>query len=294
MSIDHKNQTRLASHPSTWLQVSVWQCDQQSLFFPNGLFLSPCVCINIVQFNPRMDVTQAMITLADLPLDIWTMMAHFLTPADWRALIQVRHRALRHKLKRLQLDIRLDNYALQDMKTMSWFHHARSWRAYHLPMSLASMRHLRVIDIRVNAPRWNFEQLHGIPYHCRQLQQLTIRSCPITIPDAWYAALPPSLTHLSIAQIRIPDECPSKLPDTITSLKLNVLWLIHEPVLPKRLKRLRMNVVLTCPLVYRQLQQTYEDVVIRTAWRDLVSEPSRDDMMDMHRDPQPYDIDLCE
>ena len=292
MSIDHKNPTLIASHSSTRLQVCVWQCDHPSLFLPNDLFLSPCVCINIVQFNPCMDVTQAMITLADLPLDIWTMMAHFLTPADWRALIQVHHRALRHTLKRLQLDICLDDYALQDMKTMSWFDHALSWRAYHLPMSLASMRHLRVIDIRVNAPGWNFEQLHGIPYHCRQLQQLTIRSCPITLPDAWYAALPPSLTHLNIAQIRIPDECPSKLPDTITSLELNVLWLIHEPVLPKRLKRLRMDALLTCPRVYRHLKQSYDDVVIRTAWHDLVPEPSRDDRQE-HR-AQHDDIALYE
>ena len=125
-------------------------------------------------------------SIFNLHVDIWIVISKYLCPSDWKNLISTRNRELIGKLKSLKLDIRLDDHSLISMRVMSWFINAQSWFAYHLPLHLPSMRLLKTIKIKNNIKGWNYEQLHCIPYHCRSLQTIIIKSCPIILTDEWF------------------------------------------------------------------------------------------------------------
>ena len=205
-------------------------------------------------------------SIFNLHVDIWIVISKYLCPSDWKNLISTRNRELIGKLKSLKLDIRLDDHSLISMRVMSWFINAQSWFAYHLPLHLPSMRLLKTIKIKNNIKGWNYEQLHCIPYHCRSLQTIIIKSCPIILTDEWFNALPPSITHLSIHQVTIPDFIPRYLPKKLKYLKMNVFSLLQIPDLPSTLNQLHIVAVFSCPNVIKILEEKIDSVNINPCY----------------------------
>lgn len=221
--------------------------------------------MNAIEMTCEQDLVMQPSILLSLPNDLWLIIGRYLSPKDWHSLMQLGDRHLSRQLKTLKLDIRLEGYALSDMRMMSAFHDAQSWRANHLPMQLYMMKHIKRLHIGANDRGWNYEQLHCIPVQCRKLQTLIVKSCPIVMPESWFGALPPSLTELNVCQRRMPDQLPTVWPPNLVSLKMNVFSLFALPVLPKKLRRLRLKCVLTCPFVYKNLKTCYDDVNICSA-----------------------------